>query len=318
MRTLSEEENSWASELALRLRTVQAEGSAVPLEQRREMLQKELTLSLANVPATQRQQFLEAALARFPVAGQLPTAANGPAQASEAPTSALPSGPPATPPPPAPPKSAEELLSDFLAAAGELPEEQRSAMARKLGEAGFTWVDREALVLEVGEEFRKGLGLSGDQQPLLTRMMQLSLLLIDLVHRLEHTGFKTLGELSPRSPLLGRPQDFREAVVHFLTGNSESIEPQMRGISSLLGGLMAAMLGAGRDFGRQFVERFAPGSIEDVIKGEGKLGLFGNEKALCWDKYKDLTKDYSTPELIDRRIKDCLGAFADKKVAPGR
>jgi len=51
------------------------------------------------------------------------------------------------------------------------------------------------------------------------------------------------------------------------------------------------MLGAGRDFGRQFVERFAPAPSKDVIKGEGKLGLFGNEKALCWDKYKDLTKD---------------------------
>ena len=149
-------------------------------------------------------------------------------------------------------------------------------------------------------------------------MMQLALLLIDLVNRLEHTGLKTLGELSPRSAALTRPQEFREAVANFLTGNAESIEPQIRAVSSLLGGLLAAMLGAGRDFGRQFVERFAPGSIEDVIKGEGKVGLFGNEKALCWDKYKDLTKDYATPELVERRLKDCLGAFADKKVSSAR
>jgi hypothetical protein len=85
-----------------------------------------------------------------------------------------------------------------------------------------------------------------------------------------------------------------------------------------MGGLLAALLAAGKEFGRQYVERFSPTAIEDVVKGEGKLGFFGNEKALCWDKYRDLARDFSTPEVIDRRIKDCMGTFVDKKVAAAR
>jgi hypothetical protein len=222
---------------------------------------------------------------------------------------------PATPPGPA---SAEALLEAFLAAAAGLPDEERNVFARRVAEAGLCWVDREALVLEVADDFKKALGLPAEQQPRLARIVQLSLVLIDLLHRLDHTALKTIGELAPRSALGTRPQEFREAVAHYLTGASESIDSQVRSVSSLLGGLLAALLGGGKEYGRQYVERFSPASIEDVVKGEGKGGLFGNEKALCWDKYKDLAKDYATPELVERRLKDCLGAFAERKVQAGR
>src|SRR5262249_25882471 len=163
------------SELVLRLRAIQGETAAAPPERRRELLQKQLASSLASVPAGQRQQYLEAALARFPVAGQIAASRNASADLDEAPTTLV-------PPAPAPgPRSPEDLLNAFLSASAELPEEQRNVLARKLAEAGFAWVDRDALVLEVGEEFRKSFGLRPEEQPRLSRMMQLTLLLIDLM-----------------------------------------------------------------------------------------------------------------------------------------
>ena len=92
-------------------------------------------------------------------------------------------------------------------------------------------------------------------------------------------------------------------------------------MSALVGGLLAALLGAGRDFGRQYVERFSPGAIEDVIKGEGKAKIWlvgDSERELCWEKYKDLAKDYATAELVDRRIRDAVVSFVEKKVLAGR
>ena len=72
------------------------------------------------------------------------------------------------------------------------------------------------------------------------------------------------------------------------------------------------MLAAGKDFGRDYLSRFSPAAIEDVVAGEGGK-LFGpNKKERCWDKYTDLANDFATPDLIDRRIKDCLAAFIER------
>ena len=306
MTVLNEQESGWINEAAQRLRLIQAEAAVSAPEQRREFLREEITRTLEKVPVTNRKRYLEALLARFPVREE---------------TTRL-SATPQAAPAPAAPQPPEELLEAFLARATGLGDERRTALAKRLSEAGFVWVDRAALELEVADEFRRALGLPAEKQPRLTRMVQLTLLLVDLCYRLDHTALKTLGELAPRSPLLSRPQDFREAVASFLTATSDSVEPQIRAISGLVGGLLAALLGAGRDYGRQYVERFSPGAIEDVIKGEGKGSWWvpgrPTEKELCWDKYKDLAKDFATAELIDRRIKDCVATFVEKKVPAGR
>jgi hypothetical protein len=302
---LTEQENSWLNEVALRLRAIQTEADAASPERRRACLHEEIGRCFAHVPAENRKRLFQALLKRFP-SGKQP--GNGQPAATSV---AVPVSDPK-------PSSPDELVATLLASAANLSPDHRTALARKLAEAGFGWVDREQVVLEISDDFRQALGLSADQQPRLARIVQLSLLLIDLLSRLDHMALKTLSDLAPRSALLTRPQEFREAMVSYLTGATDSIEPPIRAVSGLLGGLLAAMLGAGRDFGRQFVERFSPNSIEDVVKGEGKVKLFGNEKALCWDKYKDLARDYATAELVDRRIKDSLGTFAEKKALAAR
>jgi len=100
------------------------------------MLQKELALSLANVPATQRQQYLVAALRGFPVCRPGPDDANGPAQAGEAQPRLCfrHAGHPGHGWPVEICRRALERLSN---AAADLPEEQRDALARKWGKRGL-------------------------------------------------------------------------------------------------------------------------------------------------------------------------------------
>jgi hypothetical protein len=127
-------------------------------------------------------------------------------------------------------------------------------------------------------------------------------------------------ELSPRSPLLKRSENFRSPVSRFLTDKDEQLEPQWQEIRGLLGGLLAAMQGGGKDFGREFVAHFSPNAIEDVIEGEGGARFLGpNKKERCWDKYRrDLAVDYATPDQIDRRIKDCMAAFVERLLVDKR
>jgi hypothetical protein len=303
---LNDEESARLKAIALRLREVQATLDGESAERRREILQEEIARTFADVSAEDRKRYLELLLGRFASVEDSHEPATATLEDQEAPTST------------AAELTPEECLERFIAMAAALSEEQRVTLAKRLANAGFNWVDRDQLLVEVADGLREALGLSPGQQPRLTRMVQLTVTLIDLLTRLDQMALKTFGELAPRSPLTNRPQAFRDAVVGYLTGKSDSVEPQIRAVSAMMGGLMAAMLGAAREFGRQYIERFSPNSIEDVVKGEGKVKLFGNEKALCWDKYKDLARDYATLDLVDRRLRECLGAFAEKKASAAR
>jgi hypothetical protein len=215
-------------------------------------------------------------------------------------------------------ETADQILDRLLEAAAKLPEEKRTEIFKRLSEAGFVSADRDAPLLEISDDLRKRLGLKSDQQPHLARVVELAVFLIEAMALLDQNALRTMRELSPRSPLLNRSDDFRKAAARFLTAGDGSLEHQWNAVRSLLGGLLAAMQGGGKDFGRQFVERMSPAAIEDVIVSEGGK-LFGpNKKERCWDRYKDLSEDISTPDLVDRKIKECLAAFVERTVHGNR
>jgi len=300
---LTEQESEWLNECAGKLRLIQADAAAAPAEKRRQYLQEELGRHFKSVAPANRKRFLEALLARFPVAGQLLKSA--PLQPA-----------PQSPKPVA--ETLDQILERLLAAAAKLSGEKRAEISRRLSEAGFVGGGRDALPLEISGDLRERLGLQADQQPQWARVVELAVFLIDAMALLDQNALKTMRELSPRSPLLNRSEDFRKTAARFLTAGDESLEHQWNAIRSLLGGLLAAILGGGKDFGRQFVERMSPAAIEDVIVSEGGK-LFGpNKKERCWDRYKDLSDDISTPDLVDRKIRECLAAFVERMVHSNR
>ncbi|HEX4263455.1 MAG TPA: hypothetical protein VH597_03875 [Verrucomicrobiae bacterium] len=303
---LTEQESSWVNEVAHRLRLIQADADSLGPEKRREYLQEEIARSLKNVPPARRKGHLEWLLERFPVAGRIVTSA--------APIAA---------PAPAPKPVAEtpgQILDRFLAAAPGLPEDHRKAFSKKLADAGFASVDRDAQTMDVSEELRQKLGLKPEQEPRLARVIQLTVLLTDIFDRLDQTAVATLRDLAPKSPLLKRQHSFRGVATRFLVAENEGeqMEAQLRAVASLLGALLAATLGGGKEFGKRFVERFTPEAIEDVITGEGGKMFGPNKKERCWDRYKDLAGDYATPDLIDRRIKEAFAAIVERTMTSGR
>lgn len=302
--TLTGQEGSWIHDVAARLRLIQADTAQVEPSKRAEFLQEEVERSLKHVPPANRKRFIEALLARFPVAGRVVSAF--------APVIAAPPVPVAVPVPVA--ESPAETLERFLAVVPKLSEEQRGELVQRLLGSELLRAYRSALVLETSEESQRALGLVTGQQPRLERIVQLTVVLLDVVSRLDQTGLKTMEALAPRSPTLKRNESVRKAAARFLVGEVETVEPQLREAFSLLAALLVAPLNGGRAFGQPYVERFSPAAIEDVVTAEGGGGVFGNKKERCWNRYCDLARDFATAELVDRKIKECLAVVVQKTV----
>jgi len=293
---LTEDELSLVNDCAARLRIIQGGAAAIDAEKRSEYLSEEVVRSFKSLTPARRRGCMEALLGRFPVAGQLAKSVSQAATVQAAPV-------PFTP---------EQLIERLVAVAADLPEAQRSEFAKRLSDVGLSWLDQDALVVEVSKELQTRFGLPADRQPKLDRVVKLASLVVHSLYELDRTALIALKDLYPRSAYLTRSGDFKQATGKYLVGDLEEIEPQLRITSVLLGGMLAALLGGGRDFGRQFIEKYSQSAIEEVVFTEGKKGWGGpTTKERCWDKYCSLSKDIATPELVDRWLKDCLGRFAD-------
>lgn len=304
MTALTEQETGWINEVTGRLRLIQTDTAQLDVAKRSEFLQEEVERSFKNVAPANRQRLLEALLARFPVAGK--TTGPVPPAVASAPASAPPSLSPAA------------LLDKFLAAVPTLPENERSQLTKRLLASGLTPTPAAAGPLNLSEETQRALGLAPGQAASPERLAQLAVQLLDALSRLDQTGLKTAEVLSPRSSLLKRNESVRRAAGRFLTGETDTVETPLREVAGLLGALLAGALGGGRVFGQQYLERFSPTAIEDVVTAEGGGGMFGpSKKERCWDRYVDLARDFATPDLVDRRVKECLAAVAQRTLEKG-
>jgi len=107
-----------------------------------EYLREEVARSLKGVSPADRKRFLEASLARFPVAGR----------------SRSPRLPPCPSPRPFSSMKPGESGGTISGGGGETFRGKTRELAKRLSEAGLAWVDRSALVLEISDELRQKLG----------------------------------------------------------------------------------------------------------------------------------------------------------------
>lgn len=290
------------NDCAARLRVIQGDAAAIDAGRRREYLTEEVSHSFKVLPPVRRKPCLEALLARFPVGGRL----------------AKNSAPP--PPPAAPvtmaPETPAKLVERLVAVAGEIPAAQRAEFARLLAEAGLAAPKSGAGEMEVTKEMQARFGLAPGQPLPLDRVVQLAAFLVQAMGDLDRTATSLLRELYPKSPILNRAQDFRKTTSQYLAGGPEDIEPNLRLTSALVAGMLASLLGGGRDFSRQFLEKFKPDAIVEVVVSEGRYGgiMKPSKKECCWDQYVSLSRDIATPDQLERWLKDCLGRFVDANV----
>ena len=300
MTVLAEQERTWISEVAGRLWLIQADAAAAAPEKSREFLNEEIARHLKPVPPAQRKRYLEALLCRFPVAGQVvklaPTAPPAPVRVAESP---------------------DQLLERFLGVAAGLPLEKRAEFLKRLAEAGLAPTPPTPVSAPIPanlDELRKALGLAAGQQLRLDRLEQLGILLVDMVRRLNDRAADAVRDLS-KSLLPDRSSDFRQTAARFLTGEIDSLDAQVKVVASLLGTVLVALQRGGKDFGRHYLNKYSPSAILEVIESEKQFGVLFWQKTkdeCCWNKYVDLAKEISTPDMIDREIKERLAEFVKR------
>jgi hypothetical protein len=302
--TLSEKETTFVSELVGRLRLVQADTAKSSAQERRELLNEELTRSLKEFPPPNRKRYLEALLARLPSGGFVLEPSVRPAAPAE---------------PVKAPETFDQLFERFVQAAGALPAEKRQDIARRLSDVGLSAAPRERPAAELSKELRDRLGLPPDQEPKMENVVRLCLELVSLFQKFDERALGTMGELSKKSPLLRRRQDFRVSAGQYVVSGNDALEAHVRAVSSLIGSFMAAVLGSGKEFARQYVERFSPDAIEDIVTSEGGSKIFGPSKGeLCWQKYREIAERYVKYDVIERELKDCVVKFMEKTVSAER
>jgi len=307
---LTEQEFAWVQDCARHLRLVQADAASAAPEARRELLRDEVAGRLKNLPSASRERLFESLIAQFPVAGHVPGL--GPTVPAVAAAPAPAAAPPA-------PESPEDLLKRFVGTAKGLSAEERAEWTNQLAQAGLVKREAARASTRVPAEWLPMFGLEEGQQPDAERLVALAAMLAELVQRLDQASRKALTEFLPRGAALDRGADLTAVFAQYLKGELETVEPQVRALSALLGALFAGMLAGGRGYGKEFLRLCAPAAVEDTIKLEGGGSLFGKSfEARCWEKYKDLAKGFETPDLIDRQIRDCVGAVIKSKMSGNR
>lgn len=299
MTTNLPDESVWAAGVAARLRLLQVTCAEAPAAQRREFLGEAVAEAADRLPADRRDTYLAALAERFP-------AWTGAA-------------PPHGTPLPAAPLTPEGLVDQLAACAPELPPETKAALARKLLEAGLL-PEAPAPASEGAENLKRALGLP--EPPTLEQAARLLAVLADLLEKLDQLACTTYENLPTRPDFKTvNADDFREAIRNFLGGDGgaggEAAEAALQKVIEKHGramvALMASLVGVrgvpsvGREFARGFLELFSPQSIEDVARAErgSRFGLGGGLEERCWRKYaQQFRQDYSTPEHVDKKVKD--------------
>jgi len=299
---LTEAEQLLVEQCAQKLRILQSDASQLTMEQRNEYYAETIKNTIKGQPPSDQRRLLNGLLERFPVAGRL-CMGETPALKDLSPE----------------PETPGAILEKFILAARSAGGGEREAFIQKLLDAGFS-VSRPVAAtsaVEVTPELRQKLGIPLGQNPDPERLVQLLAALLQSLNELDRTAYNTLKEIKR----LNSPRSFElwSVAGQYLVGSGDNINQALRPSSVVIAGLMAGILGGGKEFSRQFSQKYSPDAIEQIVASEGKSGFMGpSHDERCWQKYQKLYQDIETPEALDRWLKECLAKFVEFGTRGGR
>ena len=269
-------------------------------EARREYLSEEIERALSAVLPEQREPFLKELMAQFPswdakVEVQL-----------------------------RPDETTDRTLTDqrelqdpnFLVArlierAADLSERERKVLIGRLQEAGLASLAQSVWPEDAEAALRQNLRLPGDRiDP--TRTLELVGMLADFALRLDQLVWSAWQQISPRSTIR-RDKPLQAELKAFLTGSQDVPRGQVAGdlekLRQLIASLVSAIGQTGRQFASRHLAKFSPINIEAVASMEGG-GLFVGKEAKCWKKYVELA-DTLNEVAIESEITETIANYSE-------
>jgi len=266
----------WAEALARRLSYMQASMAEETVESREARMGEEIARALQAIPGNKRRGYLDALADRFPT-WQMATVSFDAAGAT--PT----------------PQTPDELVTALCGVAPQLTPERRVAIAERMAKAGLVKetgrvVDGEALA-----EIQSRLKLNATDKIDPQRLGRLFALLADMASILDQLTWNVWRSIAPKSGLRRDHMvpELRVLMKRSLVGESESsstqVYQQIEKTRQLLSALLASLDAVGRGFAHTYQLHYSPEAIREVVRGEGKPGLFDNPEARAWQRYTERT-----------------------------
>lgn len=286
---------------ANRLRMVQVDFADQEADVRREYLAEEVERALSSVVPERRQGFLQSLMEQFPswdsrVEVQL--------RKDETTDRTL---------------TDQRELQDpnFLVArlidrSAELGEGERKVLVERLKEAGLARISQGAWPEEAETLLRQNLRLSADGAIDPTRALELVGMLADFALRLDQLCWSSWQRISPRSTIR-RDKPLQQTLKQFLVGSQDVPRGQVGGdlekLRQLIASLISAVGQSGRQFASRHLARFSPVEIEALASMEGG-GFLVSKEVKCWRKYTELA-DALNEASIENEIMETIANYAE-------
>lgn len=283
-----------------RLRAVQADFADAPPLVRQRYLADEIQRALKDIVPDQRPAFLAALERQFP-AWEAPASAAAPVQQITTETDQRELQDPSY------------LVRRLCEMTGSMSDEQRQVVIRHLDQAGLLppagvvpWPDdlMQAMraKLQVGEQKRI--------DPI--RLLEVMVGLVDFASTLQQLASQTWRTLAPNSEIRPRAGTLQGLVAKYASGDPsasrQQVNQELERLRQLLASLIAAVGDAGRQVASTFTSRFSPNEIKTAAASEG--GMFVSVEAKCWRKFVELW-DAQDEHALEMEVRDAIAKFTE-------
>ena len=288
-------------ETANRLRLIRTDFADDSDQTRREYLCEEIEKALAAVVPAERDEFLRRLLERFPTGdfavqpGMEGREVEGMSTADE-------------------PRfqNVDFMIQNLLEVIPTLTDEQKAIIDTSLQEAGLRPGPRQDDFIDLDQELKAKLQMSGDLSLSAKELTELTAMLIEFVLKLEPLVWNTWRTLAPRSTVRSQGA-LATKIGQFLCKNAEVsgslVDEDLKILQRLIAALTTAVSRAGGQFAKRHLAKFSPSEIAALVRMEPG-GVFVSHDVKCWRKYVELAETLNE-DAIDMEIKKAIVDYVE-------
>jgi hypothetical protein len=291
-----------AAATANRLRLVQTDFADESEQVRRDYLADEIQRALSSIVPSERQEFLEELSSRFPTWDAQVDLGGSRQHASVVQT-------------PTDQKELQDpsfLVSRLIELSPKLSQQQKDALVHKLREAGLA----PAAVVEWPEQpaqMARTKLQAGPRDPLDPgRVLELLSLEAEFTASLDQLVWTTWRTVAPRSQIR-RPQGLLKNMARFASGDPDVARGQVTmdldKLRQLVAAIISAISQAGRQFAHNHAVKFSPQEIEALAAME-RGGMLVSKEVKCWRKYVELAAGRDEAS-IESEIMQAIADYAE-------
>jgi hypothetical protein len=182
------------------------------------------------------------------------------------------------------------LVDRLTALAKDMSPQARQTAIDRLTEAGLGATGKTGWPPQLNSTIKTKLqmGAAEELQPI--KAGELLDMLVEFSAGLDLLAWNTWKTVAPQSSTR-RKNPLQKLMGRFAAGDAEFprsvVLQEVGALRKLIAAIISAVGQVGRKFAEDYVVKYSPAQIEDLVKAQG--GMFGNQKAKCWEKYVQMS-----------------------------